>query len=948
MKYFKIILFTLLLSGVTSITFSQEKNAVVYVGPSTWQESAPISTNDPVPPLGEGEEKLISEKMDEKTIKQLIDSFVDRTEASYTGKYTAPEGFIEWLKANPQLRSTFWLALNPYYDNIGKAMEVLNELRNSDTKAVERFYHLAVAFALVWDSPDAIQSSRYACIWKMSSDQFEPLPKLLDNFKYFTDPKHLTVFNISPDKLTWTLLVHIVDLDLAPMEIEWGLKNYQNKHQFIRTLYDSIKYDYNKASGATPNLGNSKYNLQNLFEFGGICGDQAHFASRLAKLFGTPSMKVAGTGRSGEGHAWLGFMNMKNNRLELDFNGRYFIDFYYTGAIFDPQTRTKILDSDLAMLYEGINLNYDKYINSITLSRMAQGLIPDKPEVSINLTINALQQNMFCAPAWLTLMKHIEKGTLKPVQGITWFNQMTNLLNKYPDAIMSCLVKFMECIPKNDYQKRDANYQTVAQIFKSAKRPDLLIRLNLLQGEELCARGQENRAMNVYLDCAQTNAGEGNLILPLLDKVNEISRKLNKVQEAVSLYEKIIQKIPHFRGNQISKSYQEAARLLVYLYYDVAMTDKANKLSKMAQLVDVVQVAGGIDDTNKKKQEKSITELNDAIKKNLKSALAYNERGEAYRLKGETDKALADYNDAIKLNPKFDEAYNNRANLYSDMGDFEKAIADYNEAIKLNPKKAAPYNNRGFTYYSNGELDKAMVDYNEAIKLNPKYGLAYYNRSAIYYNKGEFDKAFNDLTETINLDQKYDKAYLNRGTFYIMKGEIDKAITDFSEAIRLNPRNYVAYNNRGLIYHDKGEFDKAMNDCNEAIRLNPTCDSAYTTRSSAYITKREFDKAIDDCNEAIRLNPTYDMPYNNRGTAYNKKGELDKAMNDFNEAIRLNPRNYLAYSNRGAIYANKGELDKGLDDYEQFLKLAPSNHPFAPQALKSIELLKQELQEQNK
>ncbi|MFH1232130.1 MAG: hypothetical protein V1709_11620 [Planctomycetota bacterium] len=530
-NFYKIICFILLLIGIVPITFSQEKNAVVYVNPSTWQDVQPISMNDSVPPLGEGEEKLISDKMNDQSIKKLMDIFVDRAEVSYTGKYTAPEGFLEWLKGSPQIRSTFWLALNPYYDDVGKAMEVLNELRKYDAKSVERFYHLAIAFAVVWDSPDAIQSSRYACIWKISPGQFEPLPKLLDNFKYFTDPKYLAMFNVSPDTLTWPILVHIVDIDLMPKEIEWGIRNYQKRSKLISSFYDSIRYDYNKAGGETPNLGNNKYNLQNILTFGGICGDQAYFASRLAKLFGTPSMKVVGTGRSGEGHAWLGYLNRKNNRLELDFDGRYFLDFYYTGEIFDPQTRTKILDRDVAMLYEGVNSDYNKYINSLTLTRMAQKLISDKPEVSLNLTLNALQQNMFYIPAWLTLMKHIEKGTLKPSQGMFWFNQMNTALRKYSDAIMSCLANFMGCIPKNDYQKRDINYQTISQIFKTARRPDLLIRLILVQGDELCARGQENKALNVYMDCAYANAGEGNLILPLLERRMRFRKNLIRIKK---------------------------------------------------------------------------------------------------------------------------------------------------------------------------------------------------------------------------------------------------------------------------------------------------------------------------------------------------------------------------------------------------------------------------------
>ncbi|MDI6788557.1 MAG: hypothetical protein QME51_09325, partial [Planctomycetota bacterium] len=533
---------------------------------------------------GEGEEKLIKEMMDDRVIKNIVDSFIDRAEAVYTSKYANPEGFLEWLKGNPKLRATFWTALSPYYDDIKQAMEVLNELRSFDVKAAERFYHLAVAFAVVWDSPDAIASSRYNCIGRVAPDQFEPLPNLIDNFKHFTNPKNLELFSFSPDKLIWPVLVHIVDMDLSSDEIEWALKKYPGKRQLISTFYSSPQYDDGKAAGEKPKLDPNKYILVNLLKFGGICGDQAHFASRLGKLLGVPSMKVSGEGRGGRGHAWVGYLDRKSNRLELDFTGRFFNDFYYTGDIFDPQTRTEILDRELAMLYDGANFDYNKYINSVILTRMAQGLIVGNPGASVNLTINALRQNWLYSPAWLTLMKHIENATLESSRGMFWFNQMTTHLKKHPDIILSGLVCFRKGIPEDDHQKRNLAYQTAYQIFKTAGRPDLLIRLVLMQGDDLSARGQDDQAHNLYLNSAIEYAGEGGLILPLLEKASELTRKLNQIKENILFYEKIIAKIPSHRSGKISLSYQKAAKLVVALYEQANMTAKADKLRKAAQL----------------------------------------------------------------------------------------------------------------------------------------------------------------------------------------------------------------------------------------------------------------------------------------------------------------------------------------------------------------------------
>src|SRR6266849_626583 len=50
--------------------------------------------------------------------------------------------------------------------------------------------------------------------------------------------------------------------------------------------------------------------------------------------------------------------------------------------------------------------------------------------------------------------------------------------------------------------------------------------------------------------------------------------------------------------------------------------------------------------------------------KNL--SIAYNDRGNAYRTKGDNDRAIAEYNEAIRLDPRYSLAYNGRGNAYLD------------------------------------------------------------------------------------------------------------------------------------------------------------------------------------------------------------------------------------------------------------------------------------------
>ena len=66
-------------------------------------------------------------------------------------------------------------------------------------------------------------------------------------------------------------------------------------------------------------------------------------------------------------------------------------------------------------------------------------------------------------------------------------------------------------------------------------------------------------------------------------------------------------------------------------------------------------------------------------------AIAFNNRGNAYRDKGQYDRAIEDYDQAIRLNPNYAEAYNNRGLAKRAKGDFAGGDADIAKAKQLNP-----------------------------------------------------------------------------------------------------------------------------------------------------------------------------------------------------------------------------------------------------------------------
>jgi tetratricopeptide (TPR) repeat protein len=129
-----------------------------------------------------------------------------------------------------------------------------------------------------------------------------------------------------------------------------------------------------------------------------------------------------------------------------------------------------------------------------------------------------------------------------------------------------------------------------------------------------------------------------------------------------------------------------------------------------------------------------------------KLAIAFDNRGVAYKHKGQYDLALQDYEQAIRLNPKNANAYNNRGIVYRIKGEYARAIADYDEAISLkNGDFPAAYYNRALAYADKGEFELSLGDFDVVIGVNPRNALALYARGLTLLKKGDTEAGKIDI-----------------------------------------------------------------------------------------------------------------------------------------------------------------------------------------------------------
>lgn len=203
--------------------------------------------------------------------------------------------------------------------------------------------------------------------------------------------------------------------------------------------------------------------------------------------------------------------------------------------------------------------------------------------------------------------------------------------------------------------------------------------------------------------------------------------------------------------------------------------------------------------------QNSETLWTDVISKYDNVDVAFNNRGNYYKDKKETDKALADFSQVLRIKPENHDVYTNRGNLYFNNNDFEKAFADYEKVISILEPKGS----------------KRTKDETETL------GKAYNNRGSCYFNKQNIDQAAKDYNRALELYPDYPDAFLNRGVYHAVTKQHEKAVADFSVYLESKKENPQVFNWRAISYNAIGKYAEAIEDETTALRQKESGEYLY-------------------------------------------------------------------------------------------------------------------------
>ena len=240
------------------------------------------------------------------------------------------------------------------------------------------------------------------------------------------------------------------------------------------------------------------------------------------------------------------------------------------------------------------------------------------------------------------------------------------------------------------------------------------------------------------------------------------------------------------------------------------------------------------------------------------AAALYRNRGRTWFYLGEADKSLADLDEAIRLDPKKAAAYRFRGELLMAIRQYERAIQDLSRAIELDSHDSWSASSRAALYFLKGEYDKGIADCNEAIRRDPQNSDAYQNRGAVRLIKSEFDASIIDSAKAIELTAGKEALPLENRAFALMfKDECEPAIRDLDAALRVAPNDEDAC--AALVFLLAASTDERCRDGQRALELGRRLckqagynDITLDILGMAYAETSEFAMAVECTESALR------------------------------------------------------------------------------------------------
>jgi tetratricopeptide (TPR) repeat protein len=426
--------------------------------------------------------------------------------------------------------------------------------------------------------------------------------------------------------------------------------------------------------------------------------------------------------------------------------------------------------------------------------------------------------------------------------------------------------------------------------------------LNMMMGDILARRGENQRALSHYQTVIESESGVARAYL-ISGTIYELQQQYD---DAEAMYRKVLQVEP---TNPLGHHY--LSRILILngkledakKYLNRVLELRPNFLQTREWLVWVLATQGKANEA--KKQYRILLQLDPLNKKKhkLMTSTPLSVESGKYRLAAEKILGAPDVHSKIGA-------------VYYEQGIYLKALDEF-QLIRGREQEREVFMVLGRIYEILGRLDKAIQEINELMKIEPQSAHLMIYLARLHSMNKNPEKTVQLIKEAIKIDQNNDGLFHSLAIAYISIDQLDKAINAMKKAIALDKDKDSYYFELGSLLERAGEYELAIQNIKRSIELNPMHSNAHNYLGYIYATQgKSLDIALGHLNKALSIQPKNGYFLDSLSWIYFKKGESEKALKKIKKAMVYTAPDPVLYSHLGDIhfsltnYAEAGEAWK--------------------------------------
>ena len=365
------------------------------------------------------------------------------------------------LLGHAVLSEEFFTLLSPV-DSPPEVLAILQKIFAAEPALFTDYGSLALAIAVVYDVPPTPNWPHGQVSAALLPRQLPP-PELVFAYWAKLDRTGGTLQHLR--RLPAGELKFLVDIAVPFSELDWARQHVPQGLADLANAYSTIKYRKDRLEQGLFSWPGRDYRLASILAQGGICVDQAYFASIAGKAKGIPTLMFRGAGLDGR-HAWFGYLDA-NQRWQLDC-GRFAEQKFISGLAYDPQTWGDINDHELRFITERFRALPTYKLSVMHAAFAVEYLRDSKPELALKAAREAVNRDRRNLAAWGALLEAqaAQSPDLRAREAI--LRDAVLAFQKYPDLEIAFSRQLVEVLRKRgetsvaafEEQRLGKKYQT--------------------------------------------------------------------------------------------------------------------------------------------------------------------------------------------------------------------------------------------------------------------------------------------------------------------------------------------------------------------------------------------------------------------------------------------------------------------------------------------------------